>query len=234
VQIAPKVPLIIGLTAFAAIAVGSGSSSLFEYLDDTIKSKEDFDRYVALPFLGFIPRIERRRRAHARHRRRRAAGSAIAEAFRAVRTSILFSRSDKPVRTILVTSAGPGEGKTTVATNLAITLAKHKGPVLLVDADLRRPRVAKALGSRTSVGLTNASSANATLDQVIQRTSIEGFRASRRARSRRTRGAPARRDLATLLESGLRVRPHRDRLAARDRRLRRARRRARARTASTS
>jgi len=174
VQIAPKVPLIIGLTVFAAIAVGLGLVLLFEYLDDTVKSKEDFDRYVGLPFLGFIPRIDGKDSASPDTAADARSGSAVAEAFRAVRTSILFSRSDKPVRTILVTSAGPGEGKTTVATNLAITLAQHKGPVLLVDADLRRPRVAKALGIENKVGLTNYLVGEATLDEVVQKTSIEG------------------------------------------------------------
>lgn len=175
VQIAPKVPLIIGLTAFAAIAVGLGLVLLFEYLDDTIKSKEDFDRYVGLPFLGFIPRIESKDAERPDVAADAKTGSAIAEAFRAVRTSILFSRSGKPVRTILVTSAGPGEGKTTVAANLAITLAKHKAPVLLIDADLRRPRVAKALGVENKVGLTNYLVGDATLDEVIRPTSVEGL-----------------------------------------------------------
>ncbi len=175
VQIAPKVPLIIGLTAFAAIAVGLGLVLIFEYLDDTIKSKEDFDRYVGLPFLGFIPRIEGKDAERPDIAADAKTGSAIAEAFRAVRTSILFSRSDKPVRTILVTSAGPGEGKTTVAANLAITLAKHKSPVLLIDADLRRPRVAKALGIDNKIGLTNYLIGEMTLEEVLQTTSIEGL-----------------------------------------------------------
>jgi succinoglycan biosynthesis transport protein ExoP len=174
VQIAPKVPLIIGLTIFAALAVGLGLVLLFEYLDDTIKSKEDFDRYVGLPFLGFIPRIDAKESGNPDTAASARSGSSTAEAFRAVRTSILFSRSDKPVRTILVTSAGPGEGKTTVAANLAITLAQHKGPVLLIDADLRRPRVAKALGVENKIGLTNYLIGESTLDQVLQKTSIDG------------------------------------------------------------
>jgi capsular exopolysaccharide synthesis family protein len=175
VQIAPNVPLISGLTAFAAIAVGLGLVLLFEYFDDTIKSKEDFDRYIKLPFVGFIPRIDEKNAERPDIAADAKTGSAIAEAFRAVRTSILFSRSDKPVRTILVTSAGPGEGKTTVATNLAITLAKHKAPVLLIDADLRRPRVAKAIGVENKIGLTNFLIGELTLDQVVQPTSIEGL-----------------------------------------------------------
>jgi capsular exopolysaccharide synthesis family protein len=174
-KIAPKVPLVIGLTAFAAIAAGLGLVLLFEYFDDTIKSREDFDRYVGLPFLGFIPRIEGADAEHPDVAANARTGSAIAEAFRAVRTSILFSRGGKPVRSILVTSAGPGEGKTTVATNLAITLAKHKAPVLLVDADLRRPRVAKALGVENRIGLTNFLVGEASLEQVVQPTSIEGL-----------------------------------------------------------
>jgi capsular exopolysaccharide synthesis family protein len=174
-QIAPNVPLVIGLTAFAAVAVGLGLVLLFEYFDDTIKSKEDFDRYIKLPFAGFIPRIDEKSAERPDTAADAKPGSAIAEAFRTVRTSILFSRSDKPVRTILVTSAGPGEGKTTVATNLAITLAKHKAPVLLIDADLRRPRVAKALGVENKTGLTNFLIGEATLDDVVRETPIEGL-----------------------------------------------------------
>lgn len=174
-QIAPQKGVILGLTAFAAIAISLGLVLLFEYLDDTIKSKEDFDRYVGLPFLGFVPHIDDADSDNRDLAADAKPGTPIAESFRAIRTSLLFSRGGAAVRTILVTSAGPGEGKTTVSTNLAATLAKNKGPVLLIDADLRRPRVAKALGLENSKGLTNCLIGEASLDDVVMPTRVEGL-----------------------------------------------------------
>lgn len=174
-KVAPKVPLVVGLTIAAALATGLGLVFLFEYLDDTIRSKEDFDRYVGLPFLGFVPRISTRDHENLDLAAEAEPGSAVAEAFRAVRTSILFSRVDRPVRTLLVTSAGPGEGKTTIATNLATTFARKKGPVLLVDADLRKPRVAKALGLGPGPGLANVLVGAARIEDVVRPTPIDGL-----------------------------------------------------------
>jgi capsular exopolysaccharide synthesis family protein len=148
---------------------------LFEYLDDTIKSKEDFDRYVSLPFLGFVPHIDDSESENRDLAADAKPGTPIAESFRAIRTSLLFSRGGAEVRTILVTSAGPGEGKTTVSSNLAATLAKNRGPVLLIDADLRRPRVAKALGLENTRGLTNCLIGEAQLDDVVMPTRVEGL-----------------------------------------------------------
>jgi capsular exopolysaccharide synthesis family protein len=174
-QIAPNVPLILGLTFFSAIGLGLGLVFLIEYFDDTLKSREDFDRYVGLPFLGFVPHIGDKESENPDLASQTKAGTAVAEAFRAIRTSILFSRSDVPAQAILITSAGPGEGKTTVAVNLAATFAKNKGPVLVMDADLRRPRVAKALRLPNDRGLTNVLIGEASLEDVVQPTSIDGL-----------------------------------------------------------
>lgn len=174
-QIAPNAPMILGLTLFAALAIGVGLVLLKEYLDDTVKSREDFDRYIGLPCLGFIPHIEAKDSEHPDLAAATNPRSPLAEQFRAVRTSILFSRVDRPVKTLLITSAGPGEGKTTVAANLAATFAKNKGPVLIIDADLRKPRVAKALQIGNERGLSNCLIGESTLEEAVVATGIEGL-----------------------------------------------------------
>jgi len=97
-----------------------------------------------------------------------------AEAFRVLRTNLQFMGLDKPLKTVLVTSAVPGEGKSTVASNLAIAFAQAGANVCLVDADLRRPRVAKLFGAENWRGLTKAVVAQ-TLENDLQTTSVPGL-----------------------------------------------------------
>ncbi|MEN8149975.1 MAG: polysaccharide biosynthesis tyrosine autokinase, partial [Planctomycetota bacterium] len=172
----PNTMLIIVLTAFAALVLAFGSVFLVEFFDDTIKTKDDFDRYVKVPDLGFIPRIsekEYKRRDTAVLEKPR---SSVAEAFRSLRTGILFSRRDEEIQCFLVSSAGPGEGKTTVATNLAITMAEAgRGKVLVIDADLRKARLHTALGIENGPGLTNCLVGSATLEETVRPTPIENL-----------------------------------------------------------
>jgi polysaccharide biosynthesis transport protein len=100
-------------------------------------------------------------------------GSMHIEAYRSIRTSILFSNPERPPRSILVTSAQPGEGKTSTTVNLAISLAQMRHRVLVVDADLRQSRCHKALGMPAAPGLIQVLRGHADLDSVIQRLSLE-------------------------------------------------------------
>jgi capsular exopolysaccharide synthesis family protein len=94
----------------------------------------------------------------------------LSEAFRGLRTSVLLSTAERPPRTLLVTSAQPGEGKTTVSTNLAISLAQLGQRVLLIDGDLRRPNVHKAFSLSTNKGLVNVLTGHESWRGVVQRT----------------------------------------------------------------
>jgi succinoglycan biosynthesis transport protein ExoP len=141
-----------------------------------VKTREDFDRLVRLPFLGYVPHLkEEAGRSRDLVVARGRTGSPEVESFRAIRTGVQFSRPDREVRTFLVTSAGAGEGKTTVSVNLASAFAGGKGRVLLIDADLRRARVHSAIGIDNSRGLTHVLVGAATLADTVQKSSVEGL-----------------------------------------------------------
>lgn len=142
---------VVGLLGTAGIAF------LVEYLDDTIKTPEDVKEILGLPVIGFVSSMnlkgnngEKEGSYVANHPR-----SPITEAFRALRTALEFYSVDQPLRTLLVTSAGPEEGKTTVVTNLAIIHARSNKKVLLLDADMRRPNVHIQLDLSNRIGLSD-------------------------------------------------------------------------------
>ncbi|NSW84417.1 MAG: CpsD/CapB family tyrosine-protein kinase [Syntrophothermus sp.] len=101
--------------------------------------------------------------------------SPLAEAYRTLRTSIHFSASGEPLRTLLITSAGPSEGKSTTLANLAIAMAQAGGKVLVVDADLRKPNQHKIFNVLNGAGLTNHLVEGTSLDGVIQETEVPGL-----------------------------------------------------------
>jgi polysaccharide biosynthesis transport protein len=171
--IAPNYALNLGLAAFLGLALGVCMAFLKEHLDQTIRYSEDVFHFLGVPVLGFIPTAGalngRKHKGLAPADRelifglKRPStvaggelvdtpprndlgihkGSAFSEAFRELRTSVILSASGRSANSILVTSAQPGEGKTTVAVNLAFSLAQLGKPVLLVDADMRRPSIQK-------------------------------------------------------------------------------------------
>lgn len=99
----------------------------------------------------------------------------VEEAYKVLRTNIQFCGFEKKIKTMAVTSCKPGEGKTTTSINLAISMAKSGVRTLLIDADLRKPMLAKHLGSSNTFGLTNIISGYATLDEAVNNTSVENF-----------------------------------------------------------
>lgn len=156
----PATNLPLGLAA--GLLFGVGLVFLQESLDRTLKSREEVERALGLPVLGVVHRVGARRGGRSRGApeerflvRSDGGWSPELEDFRTLRTNLRFARPEGENRIVLVTSTAPQEGKTTIATNLAIVSAHAGEKVLLVDADLRRPAVHQALAIKNGVGLTN-------------------------------------------------------------------------------
>lgn len=145
----PK-PLLYGATGAAFGLVLAGCVVfLGQFLDDRVRTAEDVENLTGLPSLASLAVQQLKKRLLTANDKSR-----LAESFRILRTNLSFAGLDRPIRSIVVTSAVPGEGKTTTATNLAISLAFAGKRVLLVDADLRRPSVHKLLGIENGPGLS--------------------------------------------------------------------------------
>lgn len=158
VPVSPVRPKPLNNTLLAG-AVGlmlmAGVVFLIEYLDDTIRTPEDVERLLDVPVLGYIADMQAPKGEDEFLYVNQQPRSPISEAFRSLRVNLEYTGVDKPLRIILVTSPGPGEGKTTVAANLAAIIAQAGKKVLLLDADMRRPRVHKVLGLANRLGLSD-------------------------------------------------------------------------------
>lgn len=152
--IRPNIVLYTFLGAFVGLVFSAGLAFLLEYLDRSFETSDDVQRVLPLPVLGTIPRLQGKERNNhlVTSILPRAPSS---EAYRALRTNIRFASVDEPVRALLVTSPEPGVGKTTVAANLAIVCAQAGLQVVLIDADLRLPRLHKLFDLRNHNGLTD-------------------------------------------------------------------------------
>ena len=154
------------------LMLGVGLAFLREQLDDSVSSREDLRRALPhLPVLGSIPLVEGWRSDDRTVvlTSAEAATSPAAEAFRALRTSVRFLGVERPLRTIQLTSPTAGEGKTTVAVNLAAVLAASGERVVIVDADLRRPTVHRMFGLDNRAGFTSVFLEEASLDDALHR-----------------------------------------------------------------
>jgi capsular exopolysaccharide synthesis family protein len=163
-----------------SLIAGIGLAFLLDFLDDTVKSLDDVDRYIHLPALAMIPAGRGGVRLKGIAPASPAPGestalamiddvrSPIAESYRHLRTSLLLSSAGQPPKTILVTSSQPSEGKTTTAINTAFMLAQTGAEVLIIDCDLRRPRLHTQFEVANSKGLTTWLSGEKNLDNLLQ------------------------------------------------------------------
>lgn len=150
----PNKRKIIGFAFMLSLLLGIGVAFMLEYLDTSVRSAEDAERKLGLPMLAAVPLIEQSVGQSVGLHYRDSPKSLFSEAIKTVRTGILLSGIDHPKKTLVVTSSVPGEGKSTVAINLALAHAQTKR-VLLIDGDMRRPSIAKVLGlDNTHPGLS--------------------------------------------------------------------------------
>lgn len=142
----------LALAVALSLVLGIGLVLLLGYLDDTVKTPEDVQRVTGKISIGLIPKVTSAVNWEEMQADPR---SAAAEAFRGLRTNLQFATAGQNVKTLLITSARPGEGKSTTALQLALVLAQAGQRVILVDADLRRPQVHRLAGLPNRAGLTN-------------------------------------------------------------------------------
>jgi polysaccharide biosynthesis transport protein len=161
----PNKPLNIALGIIIGLVVGVGLAFFIEYLDTSVKTIDDVERSLQSPVLGVIPQ-------NVGLIMEEGMDSPHAEAYRVLRTNLLFSRKDDKLNSVAVVSAGAGEGKSTTVFNLATAFAQSGSRVLMVDSDLRRPTLHKMLQVTNNLGLTNYLLKQSTLEQVIQTTNL--------------------------------------------------------------
>ena len=182
---------------------GLGLIFFIEYLDNTVKGPEDVEKLTGLPSLGIIPHLspdglKKRYEQYSAYSYSYGAEDvlpdatmpevseielinhlfpkfSISEDYRTVRTSILFSHADTAPKTICFTSTLPQEGKTATVANMAISFAQLEGRVLVIDADLRKPRMHKIFKAKNSVGLSGFLTGKVAIDDCIQKTAVENI-----------------------------------------------------------
>ncbi|WP_430334164.1 polysaccharide biosynthesis tyrosine autokinase [Rhodococcus sp. ACT016] len=168
--VSPKTKRNLLLGFAVGVLGGIAVAILRDRLDNTVKTREVLDELAGAGVVGTVPFDKEREQKAAIAFHDGYSGSA--EAFRELRTNLQFLEVDNPPRVISITSSLPGEGKTTTAINLSLAIAEAGFSVCLVDADLRRPRVAKYLDLIGSVGMSTVLSGQADLDDVLQSTSL--------------------------------------------------------------
>ncbi len=180
--IRPRVKLNLALGFMLALIFSVGLAVLLEILDKTLKNAADIGRYLKVPLLGVVPQVKVDqqlleqnipnvvdRYAFLRPK------SSLAECCRSIRTNINFVSPGKPLRRILVTSASPREGKTTIVSNIGITMANLGRKVLILDTDMRRPRLHKAFNMKNEYGLSNIIMGTMNEAEAVRKTEIENL-----------------------------------------------------------
>jgi capsular exopolysaccharide synthesis family protein len=177
VPVSPRVRVVLALSVVLALLLGVLLAFLLDALDRTVKAPQDIESNLGLPLLGMLPSFAPDGKGRhppdlyvAYHPR-----STVAEACRAIRTNLMFAGADEQLQTLLLTSSLPREGKTLCCVSLGTVLAKSGARTLIIDCDLRRPRIARAFGISAAVGLTNVLVGEVSLDDAIRSSEVENL-----------------------------------------------------------
>lgn len=174
-----KKNLLLGL--LLGLMAGVGAAFFIEYLDDTIKGADEAQRVIGAPVLAVIPYIpldeeEKKNELHSSMITHLRPKSAIAEAFRSLRTSLHFSAINREKKVLITTSTFPGEGKTTISANLAITLSQTGARVLVIDGDMRRPSLHTKFGHSKVPGLSEVLAGDVQVSSILHDTGIPNLK----------------------------------------------------------
>ncbi len=167
--IRPRKKINVLLGAILGLFFGIGLAFFLEYFDNTIKSPDDVERYLGIPLLGVVKRSKNISSSELVVLK--SPKSVVSEALRNVRTGVLFSLIDKPSKLIMITSAVQGEGKSTIASNLACAIAQTGKKTLLVDTDFRKPRLNNIFTIDRKPGLSDFLIGAGNLESIIKKTS---------------------------------------------------------------
>jgi capsular exopolysaccharide synthesis family protein len=160
----------LGIAFVLACLIGVGLAFGTEYLDSRLKNPDDIKTHLKLPFLGLVPAVSARHAKPGSLLLDKGVPPAFGEALRAVRTGVIFSTATEGPKSLMVTSTAPSEGKTVTSSNLAMALAQAELRTLVIDADMRRPRIHEVFGVEQEPGLSNVLVATAPLPDAIRPT----------------------------------------------------------------
>ncbi len=182
--ISPNLPLNLAIGLGLGLGIGAAILALIYALDNTIRSEADIARYTDRPVLGALPSVDRAVLKELTTSEENpldlityiAPKSSFSEGIKSLRTNLMFMAPDQPPRLLLVTSPGPSEGKTLICTNMAVAMAQSGLKTLVIDSDMRRPRIHKALGvTNGDAGLSSLITGQVEVDDAIQHTVVDNL-----------------------------------------------------------
>lgn len=174
--VAPKKMRILMMAVPMGLILALVLAAFVDRIDGRVHSDSEVESATGLPVMAHIPDIARSEDSKLLGASMDESNFQLAESFQMLRTGISFSVYDKPIRSVLISSALPGEGKSTCAMNLAIAAAQSGERVILVDCDLRRPSAHRLMKLSNRVGFTSVVAGTATLEEALQETSVPGLR----------------------------------------------------------